>query len=217
MIDIISIGAVIAYFVPLVIVLIKKLWRDQFFMLFAAYWALGGVVNLADVIPGFPKKWSYDIGVYYNMLDVPFILSILYLTTSSAFVRRFMPFMIVLLFICEVIGIALQGVKYDSLKYPLGAGIVLVLGMVVMEIVRYMQTIEHSNRQNAKMFVYAAVLFQWATFVVIYISDYFIFPEANNNDGFIIYYLSTMVAILIASCGYLLFRKYEQQQNHIAY
>lgn len=85
----------------------------------------------------------------------------------------------------------------------------MVLFIVAVEIVRYMQIMEHSNRQNAKMFIYAAVLFEYATFIVIYIFDYFV-DTSNRTESFLIYYISTLGAILIASCGYLIFRKYER-------
>jgi hypothetical protein len=208
--DVIAVVAVASYFVPLVIVLIKRLWRDHFFMLFASYWMLGGFINMMDVIPGFSKKVSYTAGIYYNMLDIPFILTIFYLTTSSYMIKRFTPFAIVLIFLSEVVSVVMADhLTYDTIKYPLGAGVAMVLFIVIAEIVRYMQTIEHSNRQNSKMFIYAGVLFEYATFVVIYIFDYFV-AASNATDSYIIYYLSSVVALFIASCGYLLFKKYER-------
>lgn len=115
-----------------------------------------------------------------------------------------------LIFLGEVVSVIMADhLTYDTIKYPLGAGVAMVLFIVIVEIVRYMQTIEHSNRQNAKMFIYAGVLFEYATFVVIYIFDYFV-AAYNATDSYIIYYLSSVVALFIASCGYLLFKKYER-------
>jgi hypothetical protein len=113
--------------------------------------------------------------------------------------------------ITEIISILIHGINYNALKYPLGAGIAVVLFIVSMEIIRYMQKVEHSNRQNAKMFIYAAVLFEYSTFILIYIFDYFV-DVTDKKDSFLIYYISTLGAILIASCGYLLFRKYERKR-----
>lgn len=208
--DIISIAAIVSYFIPLVIVFIKKLWRDPFFMLFASYWAIGGLINMTDVIPGISKNVIYTIGVFYNMLDIPFILGILYCTSNSIIVRKFTSLALVLICCMELISLLIHGINYQALKYPLGAGIALVLLIVSMEIIRYMQKIEHSNRQNAKMFIYAALMFEYATFTLIYIFDYFV-VSSDRKDSFLIYYISTLGAILIASCGYLLFRKYERR------
>jgi hypothetical protein len=184
-------------------------------MLFATYWAIGGVINMTDLIPGFPKNVSYTIGVLYNMLDIPFILAILFFTSTSILVRRFISISLLIFISFEIINAFVSGITYDALKYSLGAGIVLVLFVLSWEILRYMQKVEHSNRQNAKVFIYAALLFEYATFVLIYIFDYFIL-SSDSKDSFLIYYISTLVAILIASCGYLLFTKYERK-NNIAY
>jgi hypothetical protein len=211
MYTIISIAAVVSYFVPLLIVYLKKLWRDPFFMLFATYWAIGGIINMTDIIPGVSTKATYMIGVLYNMLDIPFILAILYFTSNSIIVRKFTGFALILFSITEIISILIHGINYNALKYPLGAGIAVVLFIVSMEIIRYMQKVEHSNRQNAKMFIYAAVLFEYSTFILIYIFDYFV-DVTDKKDSFLIYYISTLGAILIASCGYLLFRKYERKR-----
>lgn len=207
--DIVSIAAIFSYFVPALIVVLKQLWKDAFFVLFAIYWAIGGLVNFCDILPMVSEKACYQIGVLYNTLDIPFILAILYCTSSSRQIKMVVPFAAAAIVCMEVFGLATHGFHYESLKYSLGAGILIVLIVVATEIVRYMQTIEHSTRQNAKMFVYAAVLFEYATFIVIYIFDYFIKSE-ETVDGYLIYYFSTLGAIVIASCGYLLPRRYEK-------
>jgi hypothetical protein len=214
MYHVISIAAVASYFVPLLIVLLKKAWRDQFFLLFAIYWSVGGVVNLFDVVPGVSRQLLHNLGIFYNMLDVPFILGILYYTTSYNFIKKTAASGIVLLLMVQVVSIIKGGINYDAQKYALGIGVTFVLCIVSMEIIRYMQKIEHSTRQNAKMFVYAALVFEYATFIVIYIFDYILIAE-DRKDSFIIYYVSTLVAILIASCGFLLFRKYERAPGYL--
>jgi hypothetical protein len=205
----ISIVAVASYFIPLVIVLLKKAWGDQFFRLFAIYWCVGGFVNMFDVIPEVPKGVIHVIGILYNMLDIPFILAILYHTTCYTFVKKTALAGIVMVLIVQVISLFTAEIDYDSQKYALGVGIAIVLSIVTMEIIRYMQKVEHSIRQNAKMFVYAAVLFEYATFIVIYIFDYILITQ-DRKDSFIIYYVSTLVAIMIASCGFLMYKRYER-------
>lgn len=211
MYKIISIVALVSYFIPMLIVLLKKLWDDKFFVLFAAYWTFGGIMNISDFIPGMPQDINVGIGIFYNLVDIPFVLSLLYFTTSSILVRRFASVAFGVTAMSSVIGLIAKGYDYDALKYSLGIGVALVLVIVIWEIVRYLQKIEHSNRQNAKVFIYAALLFEYATFIVIYIFDYFV-SVTNYEDSFLIYYISSVVALFIASCGYLLFKKYERNQ-----
>lgn len=208
MFETLSVLAILSYFVPLAIVAVKELWKDNFFMLFAIYWALGGIVNMCDVLPFVSKNLAYQAGVIYNMIDIPVILSILYCTSASKQVKRMLPYAAAVIIAMEVVGIFMQGFDYDAFKYSLGVGIISVIAVVVSEIICYMQRVENSNRQTAKAFVYAAVLFEYATFIVIYIFDYYI-ETTGTVDSYLIYYFSTLVAIVIASCGYLLSRKYE--------
>lgn len=209
MYQIVSVAAVVSYFIPLLIVLLKRLWNDRFFTLYAAYWTMGGLINITDFIPNFPEQANYTISVIYNILDVPFILAILYYTSNSILVRKFTSMAIIAAGTTEIIGIVMHGLTYDALKYSLGLGIALVLVVVIWEIIRYLQKVEHSNRQNAKIFIYAALLFEYATFIMIYIFDYFV-DSSDREDNFLIYYISSLVALFLASCGYLLFRKYEK-------
>ena len=210
----ISIAAVASYFIPLIIVLFRKAWRDQFFLLFGIYWAVGGTINLFDIIPGVPKEVIHYLGIFYNMLDIPFILGILYSTTVYNFVKKAALTGIVVLLLVQAISLIKGGIDYESQKYALATGVGLVLCIVSMEIIRYMQKVEHSTRQNAKMFVYAALLFEYATFIVIYIFDYVLIAE-DRKDSYIIYYVSSLVAIVIASCGFLLFRKFESAASYL--
>lgn len=199
-------AAVISYFIPLVLVLLRGLWHDKFFLLFALYWATGGLINSPDLIPAFPSEIMYTIGVVYNLLDIPVILTIFYYTGSSPGIRKLARAGLIAIILIELTSVALAGFDYNALKYTIGPGILVVMVIVVWEILRYLQKIEHSNRQTAKVFIYAALLFEYATFILIYIFDYFIVDSARE-DSFLIYYISTVVAIVIASSGYLLFRK----------
>jgi hypothetical protein len=204
MYQIISLAAVAAYFVPLLFVFGRKAWNDRFFLLFALYWAFGGISNIIDVVPGASKDIVFKVGVFYNMLDIPFILGILFFTTSYTFIRKTAFASILIIILIQVISIVRSGINYDALMYPLGIGVAMVLCTVMMEVIRYMQKVEHTNRQNAKMFIYAAVLFEYATFIVIYIFDYILTTE-DRTDSFIIYYVSSLVAIFIATCGFAIF------------
>ncbi|MEO8583498.1 MAG: hypothetical protein ABI415_06865 [Flavitalea sp.] len=210
LITILSFIAVLSYFVPLGIVMFKNLWQDPFFMLFAIFWAIGGLINVSDLIPGFSKETRDTLGAFYNMLDIPFILSIFYYTTTSLLVRKFSFISGIVFILIEIINAYQKGISYDAIKYTLGTGVGLVLIVVIWEIIRYFKVVEHSNRQNAKIFIHAALLFEYGTFVLIYIFDYFVAGD-NHNDIYLIYYISTLIAVFIASCGYLLFKKYEKK------
>ena len=121
--QVVSFVAVGAYFVPIIIVMVKRLWPLIPFLLFASYWLLGGLVNLIEFIP-LPKSAVEMITVIYNMLDMPMVLGIFYFSTSSASIKKFtriaMPgYALLMLINCMV-----KGVNYDALKYVEGLPLV---------------------------------------------------------------------------------------------
>ena len=201
---IISNLAIFCYFIPLLIVSWKNLWRDAFFMLFAAYWMIGGFLNVNEMVHVMNANTRFLTGVIYNMLDIPLVLIIFYFTTNSIFVKQFTRFSVLAFIIIETLNIFLNGSGH--LKYILGLGLILVLVVITWEVIRYLQKMVHSNRQNAMTCMYASLLFKYGMFVVIYFFNYFI-PGTDAQDNYLIYYVSSVVAIGIAASGYLVLRK----------
>jgi hypothetical protein len=200
---IISILVTIAYFVPAFIVVFKKLWRDTYFFYLGTYWLLGAMVNIVSSIPGTETRTLEIITVLYNMIDIPFILWILWYTSFSSQLAKLLRFVIVGYVVTEIVVVMMFGLNYDAIKYIIGGGLLLVVITLIWEIMIYLQRIEHSNREKAMLFIYAALLFEYGSFTIVYMFDYFILP-ADEMDKWLIYYISTLIAIVIASFGFLL-------------
>ena len=200
--QIVSVVAVIACFVPLLIVLLKKLKHVKPFLLFALYWTLGGLVNLIDFVH-FSKKSVEVITVMYNALDMPLVLSIMYFTTSSPAIKKFTKVAIPVFTAFELVNLVLRGINYDALKYTLAIGLVIVLTVIVWEVILYLQKIQHTGLEKGLLFIYAALLFQYGTYIVIYIFDYYLEEASTTMDNFMVYYISSLIALAIAICGFL--------------
>lgn len=204
--SILSIAAIIANFIPLLLVLIKKLWKEIPFVLFGIYWMIGGIVNLLDVIPGLSQDSREIITVVYNMLDVPMVLALLYFSTTSTTIRKFTRFTAPVFLAVQLVNFFSRGWNYDAAKYVMAVGLLLVLTVIIWEISLYMQKLEHTPQENALIFIHVSLMFAYGTFVIIYIFDYYIKVSNSGMDNFLIYYVSTLVAIIIASFGYLMKR-----------
>ena len=72
--QIISICAITASFVPIILVSVRKLWKEPAFLFIAIYWMLSGFINLIDKIPGITSKQLELMTVVYNMFDIPIVL-----------------------------------------------------------------------------------------------------------------------------------------------
>jgi hypothetical protein len=200
---IITILATVAYFIPVLIVIFKKLWKDMYFLYLGIYWLGGALVNTITNVPGIGLATLEVITVIYNMIDIPFILWILWYTSFSSSLAKLLRPMIVAYIIIEVVLVLSLGINYEAIKYIMGAGVLVVLITLVWEITLYLQKIEHSNREKSMLFIYAALLFEYGSYTIVYIFDYFIVP-ADQVDKFLIYYISSLIAIAIASFGFLL-------------
>jgi hypothetical protein len=198
--EIISFLATIAYFVPALIVIFKKLWKDPYFLYLGLYWLAGAVVNIVTRVPGAPSE---VIAVLYNMFDIPFMLWILWYTSFSTLLAKILRVIIAVYIIIELLLVFRLGVNYDAIKYIMGIGVLVVVIALVWEITLYIQRLEHSNREKAMLFIYAALLFEYGTYTVVYVFDYFLKP-GGNDDTRLIYYTSSLIAISIACFGFLL-------------
>lgn len=201
--NIVSILAQVAYFVPIVIVLGRKMWKEIPFLLFGLYWMISGLVNLLGNIPGISNEILEISTVVYNMIDVPMVLGILYVTTKSASLRRSISWAAPGFLVVQMLNFLIRGWSYDAAKYLLAIGILLVLIALLWEISLFMQKLEHNDHDRAMIFIHFSLLFAYGTFVIIYIFDYYITAASGSEDNFLIYYISSIVAIIIASVGYL--------------
>ena len=207
---IITILATIAYFIPVIIILLKKIWKDSYFLFLGIYWLAGAIVNSVTLIPGIGLPALEVITVVYNMIDIPFVLWILWYTSSSSLLAKILKVIIALYIVAELIVVFKLGINYHAIKYVIGAGVLVVLITLVWEITLYLQRMEHNNREKSMLFIYAAFLFEYGSYTIVYIFDYFIIPS-DQADKFLIYYISTLIAIMIACLGFLI-----KKSNHFS-
>jgi len=201
--QIISICAITASFVPIILVSVKKLWKEPAFLFIAIYWMLSGFINLIDKIPGITSKQLELMTVVYNMFDIPIVLSIVFFTTKSPSIRRFTIVAAPVLLFAQLANFFWKGWNYDAAKYILAVGLLITLVVIVWEIALYMQKLEHTQHEKAMIFIYVSWLFSYGTFIIVYIFDYYVNVSGNSIDNLIIYYISTFIAITIASLGYI--------------
>lgn len=203
--------ATVAYFLPILFVIFRKLWKDSYFLYLAIYWTAGAVVNSVTNIPGLSSSTLETIIVSYNMIDIPFILWILWYTSFSSNLAQVLKYIIIIYIVIELILIFSLGLTYDAIKYIMGVGVLIVLASLIWEIRFYLQQLEHSNREKAMLFIYAALLFEYASYICIYIFEYFV--PADPADTLLIYYISTIIGISIACFGFSI----KKNKESIAY
>lgn len=198
---VVSYLTVILAFVPLVIILLKKFWQVSPFNYFAVYWAINGVVNSMLLIKGLNKAFTEVMIVVYNALDIPMMVFIIYLAASSDKLKRLIRIGITLFLVFEIACLIQGGFKYEALKYSMALGLVFMMTIIIWQISLFMQQMEHATREKALLLIHGALLFQYGTYIVVYVFDYYVTDIADNVDKFLIYYISTIISIAVGSSG----------------
>ena len=200
--QIVSVLAVGLYFVPMLVVLMKKLWSAVPFRLFALYWLVCALANLVEYIH--LSSQALDLyTVIYNLLDIPIVLTIFYFSSSSPVVKKFTKIVAPALLAIGIVNCIIRGFNTDALKYVLGGELLIVLSVIVWEIILKLQQIKLTGPVKGLLLIYAALFFEYGTFVVIYIFDYFLPGTSTTADNFLVYYLSSLVALPVAIFGFL--------------
>ncbi|MFT3822972.1 MAG: hypothetical protein QM731_03595 [Chitinophagaceae bacterium] len=202
--QVLSILATGGYFIPIVLVLIKRIWYPHSFLLFSLYWLLSGIINLVLLIPGISTNVLGIITVVYNMLDIPMVLGIIYFITNSSAVRKFAKASAIGFGALEIVNACFRGLNSLALKYMLPIGLLLVLIVIIWEIILYLRKLEHGRWERRQIFIYAALLFEYGTYIIIYIFDYHMPEFYQRVDNFIIYYTASVISTIIAVCGFLM-------------
>jgi hypothetical protein len=199
----VAISAVGLHFVPVLVVLGKKLWRALPYRLFALYWLAGAFANLLTLMP-LPNETMELCTVIFKLLDIPLILSALYFSTTSRAVRKFTRLMAPAVLAASLVNCIVRGFTTDVLEYVLGAGLLIVTGVIIWEIILKLQRIKLSAYVKGLLLIYAALLFVYGAYAVIYIFDYLLPGKSSATDNLLMYHLSSLVALPVAIGGYLI-------------
>lgn len=197
---ILALVGTLAFFLPFAVLTARKLWSERSFLLFTLYWLVTGLANLTDYIGQMPAETREAINIVYNLLDIPFLLSILLSISDTRVKRIYLAVCLSAYVLVGAYALGQYGFGYEALKYPMGAGLLFVILFVGWEIKSLLGNLRHTRRQRTMLFIFAALLFQFGTFVIIYFFDYFV-PNRSREYNFLFYYISSIVALSIALCG----------------
>jgi hypothetical protein len=200
--QILSVLAIVAYFIPLLLIWITKRTQEKSFLLLSLYWSLNGVINLVDKLNVFPSSFYQKLTLIYNMIDIPMVMGILWFTTNSKNVRKFASIVAPSLVVAQLVSFVYMGWVHESAKYVMAASLTSILVLLFWEISIYMQKLEHTATENAIVFMHVSWLFAYGTFVVIYIFEFYVKISGSEMDNFLIYYISSLIAVAIASIGF---------------
>lgn len=199
---IISIAALLSFFLPFVLVFIKKLFKPRAILWFAAYWLLQGIINLMFMSDSlFDSRFMGTFQRIFNLADAPFMLFIFYKTipvkTIKISVGKMLPaFLSSSLFVTVF-------TRLDEFMESLivGAGLLIILAYLIWIILHNIKRIKPDPSTYTLQFVCYGLLFEYGISVITFIFSYLIKDPQNLPDSLLIYHLSIIISIGLVSYG----------------
>jgi hypothetical protein len=203
-----SIITSVAFFLPLILLGIRRLMQDKLLIWFAVFWAWAGLLNI--IFEGNYASASKVMVVLqrvYNLFDVPLLLLILFKTTYIEDVRNNIKKVMLPFFAIETAAIAVAGFQSTVESILVAVGVLLALYYLGWIIVLHMKGTHYSNYQHAMQFIYYALFFEYGVSIINFIYSYLLPDKVSERDNFLIFYMASCITMLIALYGILIFRE----------
>jgi hypothetical protein len=206
--QIIAFIAAISFFLPFIILLIKKLATHRVFIWFAAYWMLAGFVNLLFMSEAFTHSRLMNVTErVFNLADAPFMLFILYKTVHIESIKNSIKKMLPAFLCASLLVTVFTQLQDYAETLMVGMGLVIILLYIVWIITHYIKGVKYYNAEYTLQFIYYALLFEYGISVVTFIFSYMIPEKSNLHDSFFVYHISIIISISLATYGLLLHKE----------
>ena len=203
-----SIITSVAFFLPLIMLGIRRLMHDKLLIWFTVFWSWAGLINIifeGDYVSS--SKVMLILQRVYNLFDVPLLLLILFKTTYIEEVRNSIKKVMLPFFIIETAAIAVAGFESTVESILIALGVLLALYYLGWIILLHMKGIHYSNYQHAMQFIYYALFFEYGVSIINFIYSYLLPDKVSENDNFLIFYMASCITMVIALYGILIYRE----------
>ncbi|HRN56440.1 MAG TPA: hypothetical protein PLL71_08305 [Agriterribacter sp.] len=212
--QIIAAIAAVFFFLPFFTLVVKRLVKHRVFIWFAVYWMLAGVINLLFMSEAFTSSRLMTVTErVYNLGDAPFMLFILYKTVQVGTIQRSIKKMLPA-FLCTVLLLTIvTRLQPFAETVMVGGGLVIILMYIMWTLVYYNRGIKHYSTAYTLQFIYYALLFEYGISVVTFIFSYMIPDQSDLHDSFLIYHLSVIISVSLASYGLFIHKESPEEKK----
>ena len=197
--------AIVICFVPFVFLGFKKVRMVNTYRVIGIYWLFNGLVNFPH--PLWPmqqeglRSFFQHLSNIYDLVDTPLVL-LVFALASTGKLRKQVLIVLVGFVIGESILIGQKGYTF-SWPIVIGIGVSLILVYTVSGLWQYLKKMEHNRFENSMAYVYAALLFAYGTYLIIYLLYFFRKSASGYNeaDSFLLYYTSLLLSAIVTSTG----------------
>lgn len=195
--------AITCCLIPFFLLASRKMRQVTTYRILGMYWLLNGFIHFADIyfFRTYKNGWLDQLTEYYNVLDTPLVLLIFFNASAGAYKRLLLRTLLAFV-IMEVLVIGWKGYAFTSGFIFVGSGVLLVLAYSIIGLVQYMRKMEYTSFETSMVFVYAALLFGYGSYLIIYMFVHIRGSnEANRQDSYLLYYVMLLLSAIITSLG----------------
>lgn len=205
--SVISNLAIILCFVPFLFLGLKKMRQVNTYWIIGIYWLFNGMINLPAI--GLMQSaaghaFLRRVNYCYTVTETPMVL-LAFAFASQGRLRKQLLWIMAGFIAAESGWLALRGYNPDSITGVSGVGLLLILSYCIAGLWQYVKKMEHSRFEESMVFVYAALLFGYGSFLIIYIFAHYRTGSAglsyNETDSFLLYYVSLLLSAIVTSTG----------------
>jgi len=190
-------------FVPFLLLCWKKMRKEKAYRIVGIYWLANGLMNLPNFYLFEHFALQEELTLAYNLLSTPLLLLLFYYATSKKNHKTHILTALLLFIVLESVLVIWKGYSFRSSAMIIGVGLLLILTYSITGLVQYMKEMEHTPFENSMVFIYAALLFAYVSFMIIYIFNHIHSGHisSNSRDSFLIYYIGLLSSAAITCMG----------------
>ena len=196
--------AILLCFVPFLFLGFKQVRKVNTYRVIGVYWFLNGFVNLPAlrlIRNQSVRNFFAHVSEYYDMADTPLVL-LIFALASRGKTRKQLLLVLSGFVLCELLLVARKGYA-AAWPVVIGIGVLLILVFSVTGLLQYLKKMEPDRFDDSMAFVYAALLFAYGTYMIIYLVYYLrVSPNIYNEmDSSLVYYSSLLLSAILTSAG----------------
>jgi hypothetical protein len=201
---IIGIISAAVLFLPIAVILVRRLYRYTHYQALLIYCILAFVnILVTENIIRFSAEYKKILGVFNNLLDVP--LMMIFLMLYSASKKQSIQMRVLLaLYICyEIIIVYFKGLNREAVTLTLGPGIVIIFGITLHFFVRKVKQSLMQSKAAGKAVMITSLCFAYGCFGCIYIMHYILAIQDIPNL-LLIFYMVSIIYSSVLSAGLII-------------
>lgn len=199
--------SIIALLLPVLLVLIYRLYRFKWFIALAVYFLLDFIYNLMteNYIPVSAEIKRY-VGISINFLEFPLMFTFMTYFSYSATLTKRIRYSIPAFILFELLTILMFGYNRKAMIIIMAPGLSLLLFFSTLFALRQIKITITQGKSAGKALMASALLFGYGSYTLIYVL-YYLMKAGEINEIFSMYFVASTFSVILLSIGIMIENK----------